>query len=57
MKKTNNFRSMNCEGCQCDGCYECSSANCDICYRAEFANEGDEDMYHVSECGKNCDID
>lgn len=25
-----NFRTMNCTGCQCNGCYECQSANCDI---------------------------
>nr|DAH65254.1 MAG TPA: hypothetical protein [Caudoviricetes sp.] len=42
-----NFKTMNCTGCQCNGCYECSSANCDICYRAEFADEHDKDMYHT----------
>ena len=51
-----NFRTMNCTGCQCNGCYECSSANCDICYRAEFANEHDKDMYHTVTNKKECDF-
>lgn len=52
-----NFRIMNCTGCQCNGCYECSSANCDICYRAEFANKNDKDMYHEMQNKKECDFD
>lgn len=52
-----NFRTMNCTGCQCNGCYECSSANCDICYRAEFANKNDKDMYHEMQNKKECDFD
>ncbi len=42
------MKNKNCTGCQCDGCYECSSANCDICCRAEFNDESKEDMYHSS---------
>ena len=57
MKNIKNFRSMDCTGCQCDGCYECQSANCDICYRAEHANENDEDMYYIAKNKKRCDFD
>ena len=57
MKDKNNFRMMNCDGCQCNECYECSSSNCDICYRAEFAVESFKDMYHVAENKKECDFD
>ena len=56
-KSKENFRSMNCDGCQCNGCYECASANCDICYRAEIATEECEDMYHMAESGINTDCD
>lgn len=52
-----NFRSLNCTGCQCDDCYGCSAANCDICHRAEFAKEGDRDMYHHVNEKKECDFD
>lgn len=48
-------KTMNCEGCQCNGCYECSSANCDICCRAEFNDESQEDMYH-SLSNRECDF-
>ena len=51
-----NFRTMDCDGCQCKDCYECSSPNCEICYRAEFANESDKDMYRMIEDIKNCDF-
>ena len=57
MKDKNNFRMMNCDGCQCNDCYECASANCDICYRAEFATEDCDDMFHVAENEKECDFD
>lgn len=57
MKNKSDFRSLNCNGCQCDNCYECSSCNCEICYRAEFATEDCNDMYHVVENGKECDFD
>lgn len=57
MKNIKNFRTMNCLGCQCDGCYECQSANCDICYRAECANKNDEDMYYAAEDEKRCNFD
>lgn len=57
MKDTKNFRTMDCNGCQCNDCYECASANCDICYRAEFASESDKDMYHMTAGIKNCDFD
>ena len=57
MKEKKNFRTMNCDGCQCDDCYECASANCDICYRAEFAIEDLDDMYHVAGSRKECDFD
>ena len=56
MQNTKNFRSMDCDGCQCKDCYECASANCEICYRAEFANESDKDMYRMIEDIKNCDF-
>ena len=56
MKEKKNFRTMNCNGCQCNGCYECSSANCDICYRAEFAAENCDDMYHVTGSKKECNF-
>lgn len=49
------FRSMDCLGCQCDGCFECSSANCDICCRSEEAEEWYKDMYHTG--NKECDFD
>ena len=52
-----NFRSMDCAGCQCDGCYECASANCDICCRSENADEHCSDMYHIAENKKECDFD
>lgn len=45
MKNKDEFRKMNCKGCQCDECFECASANCDVCYRAEFATDDLEDMY------------
>lgn len=51
------FRSMDCLGCQCDGCGECSSANCDICIRAETAEEYYNDMYHYSPDKKECDFE
>ena len=54
-KNKENFKSMNCNGCQCDDCYDCQSSNCDICYRAEFATEDFQDMYHVA--NKECDFD
>ena len=57
MKNIKNFRTMNCLGCRCDGCYECQSANCDICYRAECANKNDEDMYYAAEDEKRCNFD
>ena len=52
MKNIKNFRTMNCLGCQCDGCYECQSAN-----RAECANKNDEDMYYAAEDEKRCNFD
>ena len=57
MKEKKNFRTMNCDGCQCDDCYESASANCDICYRAEFATEDLDGMYHVAGSRKECDFD
>lgn len=52
-----NFRTMNCAGCQCNGCYECQSANCDICCRSEYASENDKDMYHAATNKKECNFD
>ena len=53
----NFFRSLECDGCQCDNCYDCQSANCDICCRAAFAEEHYSDMYHVANDAKECDFD
>ena len=38
MKEQRNFRSLNCEGCQCDKCHNACS-NCVQCYRADYAEE------------------
>ena len=57
IKNAKNFRSLNCEGCQCIDCGECLCANCEICYRAEFASEGYEDMFYAAEGAKNCNLD
>ena len=58
VKNKENFKSMNCVGCQCDNCYECASCNCDICYRAEFATEDCDDMYFEadSKIDEDCDV-
>lgn len=57
MKDIKNFRSLNCDGCQCDLCVACASPNCEICYRSDYAKEDYEDMFHVSEKKKECDFD
>lgn len=56
-ENNNIFRSMDCEGCQCDNCYECQSSNCDICARAEFAESNSKDMYYSQCLPKRCDFD
>lgn len=40
-----NFRSMDCENCQCNVCLGGCMA-CYECYRAEFAEEDWEDFYY-----------
>lgn len=57
MKDVENFRSLNCAGCQCNLCIACSSPNCEICYRAEYAEDDFADMFHVVGNKKECDFD
>lgn len=52
-----NFKSLNCKGCQCDSCVDCASPNCEICYRAEYAEKDFVDMFHVVDGKKECDFD
>lgn len=44
MKDKQNFRSLNCDGCQCNVC-QGSCMNCYTCYRAEYADKSYDDCY------------
>lgn len=43
-KNKDNFRSMNCNDCQCNVCLGVCTA-CSVCYRVEFAEEDWDDFY------------
>lgn len=53
MKEQRNFRSLNCEGCQCDKCHNACS-NCVQCYRADYAEEDWDDYYYKGQGEEDC---
>ena len=52
-KKVEDFKSLNCTGCQCDN-YCCQASNCCRCYRAEYAEEDCDDYYYEGNGEDEC---
>lgn len=53
-KNKENFRSMNCDDCQCNVCLGTCMA-CYECYRAEYAQEDWQDFYYpYDKANKDC---